>query len=126
MTQQTKQLLSTAAAVYVGFSYLCLVAFHLYTTYIAYTVDLVAALITLATPPLSDIFWLIRIWYLTGDFLNPLSLRLLAVIGAIVFGGILVGLIGLIERRTVKNAAVVRRDVATPLAAPRSAAPRPL
>jgi hypothetical protein len=102
---QNKQLLSTAASVYGGVSYLSLVAFHLYTTYAAFTLaGVVAALITLATPPLSDIFWLIRIWYLTGDFINLLSLRLLGVIGAIVFAGIFLGLIGIIERRTTKIA----------------------
>jgi hypothetical protein len=97
---QNKQLLSMSASVYGGVSYLSLVAFHLYTTYTAYTLaGLVIAFVTLVTPPLSDIFWLIRIWNLTGDFFNLFSFRLLAVIGAIVFAGIFVGLVGIIERR---------------------------
>jgi hypothetical protein len=53
-------------------------------------------------PVLSAIYWLIRIWNLTGDFLNLLSLRLIAAIGAIAFAGIFLGLIAVIERRNSK------------------------
>jgi hypothetical protein len=101
---RNEKLLINSASFYGMASYLCLFAFHLYTTYTAYELaGLAAAAVTLATPPLSDAFWLINIWKSTGVFLNIFTLRLPAVIGAIIFGGIFVGVIGWIEGHTKKS-----------------------
>jgi hypothetical protein len=104
---QSKTLLSTLASTYGTASCACLIAFHLYTTYTAYELaGSFFTLVTLVTPPSSDVFWLITIWKSTGLFLNIFTLRLLAVIGVIIFGGIFIGMVGLIERVTAKRAIV--------------------
>jgi len=54
-------------------------AIHLYTTYVAYqTSGVLAALLTFGMPPLSELYWLVSIWYATGAFFNLYTLRILA------------------------------------------------
>ena len=61
-----------------GFAYLLIgvcsfgfLPFHLYTTYMAYQIKgVVWAALTFAFPPISEVFWIIQAYYVTGSFLQ--------------------------------------------------------
>ena len=67
-------------------------AIHLYTTYVAYqTSGVLAALLTFGMPPLSELYWLVSIWYATGALFNLYTLRILALGFLYLTGGVLIG-----------------------------------
>jgi len=67
-------------------------AIHLYTTYVAYqTSRVLAALLTFGMPPLSELYWLVSIWYATGALFNLYTLRILALGFLYLTGGVLIG-----------------------------------
>src|SRR5258708_26687743 len=78
-------------------------AIHLYTTYVAYqTSGVLAALLTFGMPPLSELYWLVSIWYATGALFNLYTLRILALGFLYLTGGVLIG-VGVKLENSAKN-----------------------
>jgi hypothetical protein len=50
--------------------------FHFYTAILAYQVDgFYSAFVSISLPIISELYWLVRIWHLSGAFWNVYSLR---------------------------------------------------
>lgn len=92
------EILSTTAIAYLLFLNIGAVIFHLFTTYVAYRFDGgFAASITFLTPPLSEVYWFISTWHSTGTFFNGYTQHILACAAVVIFGGAVVGVVGLLE-----------------------------
>jgi hypothetical protein len=90
------------------------IVLHLYTTYGAYqTSGVLAALLTLAMPLLSELYWFLAIWHTTEVFFNLYTLRLLALGCLYLIGAVLLG-IGLKLENSAKEQNKLRDHTVPP------------
>jgi len=95
------EILPAASIVYVICCFVGATAFHFYTAYVAYDFyGGMAAFVTFAAPLLSELYWFINVWHSTGIFLNDYTIRLLACVVMLIFGGAALGVLGLIDKRS--------------------------
>lgn len=63
---------------------LAAIGFHLYTVWIAYHYSSwIAAIFTMALPVVAEIYWMFRLWYETGEFINRYSVMFFIVAGLV-------------------------------------------
>ncbi len=66
---------------------------HVFTILVAFSISgILGAVLSLGLPVLAQIYWFIRLWYITGTVWNPYCLAIMAYVGlvAILVVGVLV------------------------------------
>jgi hypothetical protein len=75
-------------------------AFHVFTIVVAYEESgFLAALITASAPPLSELYWVIKIWHKSGYLTNQYDMLFLLLIGIGIFGLAMLALSAMFEKR---------------------------